>query len=297
MFMAKYDRRILVPYLQDICSLELLAAKLEREIDKAGTQVWIWESKVNEDTKPEEVQVSNGSGNLLLFGTSCIAFIIAVGLFILGSSIGGFFGIIFNLAAFVCVLFSGFVMYLLVTCGESSKEREEKIRKYNEELRAYEAKEPERAQARREVNAWREIKDISAGRLKEVERLREQAYAVNVIPRQYRNIYAVHYLYEYFATSHENDLDRVIQTFILEEIKSRLDQIIEQQTEMILNQRCIIAKQEQGNKILIENHRAKMQQLAMLNENSKYQTEYLQMINANLAVSNYFAYQEYIHHR
>lgn len=294
--MAKYDKRILVPYLRDICSLELLIAKLERENSEARTAIWQWKTDLD-DPKPEEIQVTDGSGAGFFFGIACIAAIIATVLLIVGTRLGGFFGGVLKFAAFACFCISGLDMFVLATCAESSKDREEKIRKYQEELKAYEAREPKRARARAEVKAWEDYRDLTESRIEEVKQLREKAYSANIIPRQYRNIYAVHYLYEYMDTSQENDLDRVIQTFVLEEIKSRLDSIIEQQTEIILNQRCLIAKQEQSSKIMIENHKQKMQQLAMLNENSVNQTKYLQMINTNLAVSNYFAYHDYIRSR
>lgn len=33
--MAQYDRKILIPYLQDVCSMELLCAKITREINES----------------------------------------------------------------------------------------------------------------------------------------------------------------------------------------------------------------------------------------------------------------------
>ena len=121
-----------------------------------------------------------------------------------------------------------------------------------------------------------------------------RVYNANVIPYQYRNMYASVYLYDYFSGSREDDLALALNTFVLEQIKERLDVIIEQQSEMILNQRIMIAKQEKTIQ-LQQAHTAMMQnKLNQIVASNEERNQYLRMIEGNTAATAYFAAADYI---
>lgn len=296
--LAKYDRRLLLPYLQDICSIEFLICRLMKERETAHRNMCWFKDKLDQDKPPRKVadhsldimRSFRKKGNI--YATcACLGIV-------LGSSMGGSLGsagMALEAMIVVLVILSGW-NYLHawdeynVWCQYESMEDD-----YKEAFAAYEVREPIRQQHKENMNAWLHHVNVLDGRIQEVKALREQAYGVNVIPIQYRNIYAVHYLYDFFRSGQSDDLDQVLQIFVLEEIKARLDKIIEQQTEMIINQRIMIAQQEKTNTMIAKNHEKEMRQLANINQNAERRNQYLEMINCNLAISNYFAYQEYIH--
>lgn len=293
--MAKYDRRLLVPYLRDVCSVELLLYKLEKEKEKNQKRMWSEKWRLEKDQRPAEIEAYSLK--------ACNQFIA----YSIGLSMPYIFCILFydgfmqnKLLYFIlgsCCVVAGFFLVCAWDEWKNYRKRFWKIAENHTLISAYESRQDDRNKIKNRMDYWQvQVNDVEK-RIKEVETLRKEVYDSNIIPKQYRNIYATHFLYEYFSTSQESDLDKIIQLFVLEEIKAKLDQIIEQQTEMLLNQRCMLAKQEYANKIARENHEQNMRQIAMLNQNVAHQGRYLEMINTHLMVSNYFAYHEYIDKR
>lgn len=119
-------------------------------------------------------------------------------------------------------------------------------------------------------------------------------YGVNIIPNKYRNPHAAYYLFDYFNSCRENDLDKVIQTMLLDDIIKRLDHIIAQNEEILLNQRYQIALQEGQNHMIAENHREQMLAIARMEANQQLQTDYQQMIVQNQAVTNFFLTYDFL---
>ena len=65
--MAKYDRRLLVPYLEDLCSVELLHVKVSNEFRRAKENYWDYQNRLKYDVKPQEPESSQGGGGLILY--------------------------------------------------------------------------------------------------------------------------------------------------------------------------------------------------------------------------------------
>ena len=72
-------------------------------------------------------------------------------------------------------------------------------------------------------------------KLKEVNDLLSETYSLNIIPQQYRNIQGVCYLYDYLSTSQQS-LESAFLNYNVNQINIRMDQVIAQQSEMILQQ-------------------------------------------------------------
>lgn len=291
--MARYDRRLLVPYLADVCSVELLVFRLEKQIQKAKENVWWFEDKLKKDVEPKKIPEYSLDEMKKYRKWGVIFILCASALLWFATSVdsGGTF---LEIMIVALVGFSGWNFFLSWNAYDLWHQYESKRESYQEAYAAYQSREPERQRNQKNLDAWMCEKELLEQRLQDVIRLREEAYDANVIPIQYRNIYAAHFLYNFFRSGQSDDLDQVLQIFVLEEIKSRLDRIIEQQTEIILNQRVMMANQEKANKMLAANHEKEMRQLAQLNQNAERRNQYLQMINCNLAISNYFAYHDYI---
>lgn len=131
-------------------------------------------------------------------------------------------------------------------------------------------------------------------RLRAAQKLRSDVYSVNIIPSRYRNIHAAYYLYDFFNSARETDLEKVIQTMLLDEIIQRLDRIIAQNEEIMLNQRMQLAMQERQNKMIAEHHREEMKSIARMEKNQQLQLDYQDMIAKNQMVTNFFLEADYL---
>ena len=70
-----------------------------------------------------------------------------------------------------------------------------------------------------------QIDDYNAAvsHLQEAKEKLQSVYSANIIPNKYRSVYVAYYLYDYISSSHETDIDRVLQTMLLEQIIAKLD--------------------------------------------------------------------------
>lgn len=160
---------------------------------------------------------------------------------------------------------------------ENNATLEKEIPKFEENLKIYKRMQPQILQ-----------------KLREARSIRQQVYGVNIIPNRYRNIYVAYFLFDYFNTSRETDLDKVIQTLLLDEIVQRLDKIILQLEEVVLNQRRQAALTERQNEMIANNHREQMKRMARMERNQELQVDYLNMIEQNQSVSNFILTTDFI---
>ena len=68
--MAKYDRRLLVPYLEDLCSVEMAYEKIRKDAGWSEFQVGVYQSKLKEikDTLPPELMDIQGDKGTMGIG-------------------------------------------------------------------------------------------------------------------------------------------------------------------------------------------------------------------------------------
>lgn len=290
--MASYDRRILVPYLQDVCSTELLCARLEKEVNQCTRDVGTQRSEANQKIvdppvpQEEEFLVTDLESDrtaAIIYGI--IAFV--------GLLIG------WNFLGIGLMLFGGFfvVIFIWNIVGNYQDRHARYLKAIENHKKQVEINQRLRSQIpQRQLSLRNSQQQLSTAqtRLRDAQRLRNEVYSVNVIPAKYRNIYAAYYLYDYFSTSRETDLDKIIQTLLLDEIKQRLDKIIIQNEQIVLNQRYQIALQEQQNRITAENHRDELRQIARLEKNQERQMDYQNMIARNQQVTNFILAADYM---
>lgn len=141
-----------------------------------------------------------------------------------------------------------------------------------------------------------QIDDYNAAvsHLQEAKEKLQSVYSANIIPNKYRSVYVAYYLYDYISSSHETDIDRVLQTMLLDQIIAKLDKIIAQQEEIILNQRMQLAKQDALLAQSKKQHEEQMKAISNLEENQQMQNDYLAMTEANTRITNYFVTADYI---
>lgn len=301
--MANYDRKILIPYLQDVCSTELLCDRLKKEVYQCNCDVKnLWNVANQTVVDPAYPQKSDFPVDELGSNIACAIFggvIALAGLLIQLLIHWSLFEFIIKIVSIGLMVVGGLLVLLFVSNIRSSfKERNcqylravEKCKECVELNRTIRDQIPQYKTLL--YNSQQELA-IRERRLQDAEELRENVYRVNIIPGKYRDKYVAYYLYDYFSTSRETDLDKIIQTLLLDEIKEKLDKIIAQNEEIILSQRIQIALQEQQNRTIAENHREMLRHIARLEQNQELQIDYQNMIEQNQRVTNFILAADYL---
>lgn len=132
-----------------------------------------------------------------------------------------------------------------------------------------------------------EIDDV-ATKLKEVNTLLSETYSINIIPRQFRTVQGVCYLYDYMSTSQQS-LESAFLNYNINEINVSVNKVIEQQSEMILQQYVTNAKLD----VVAGNSRKMMEQLANIEKNSALTAQYSAITAANAKAITFFEGYKY----
>lgn len=112
--------------------------------------------------------------------------------------------------------------------------------------------------------------------LKKTSDLLEVAYAINIIPAKYRNIYAAYFLYEYISTSAVS-LSEALYHCDLDEISQKLDVIIEQQQEIIMQ----LARSNALNEQMIRQNEIILKHAIATENNTALAAQYSQVAAVN----------------
>lgn len=293
--MANYDRRILVPYLQDVCSAEMLCSKLARDINNCKSRINKIQAYINQPLKSlsypnisdySETSEQTGAIGGILMGLGFIALSLYL----------------WKWLSFLCLagIFAGAVV-IFGSCSGAKAEIDSNNSRYDAAVERYEKEKRYNEQVRQNIpqqqhllQKERQTLSMLQQRLYSAQRLRDNVYSVNIIASKYRNIHVAYYLYDYFSSCRETDLDKIIQTMLLDEIIQRLDRIIAQNEEIMLNQRMQLAMQEKQNRMMAEHHREEMKSIARMEKNQQLQLDYQDMIVKNQMVTNFFLEADYL---
>ena len=282
--MARYQREFLVPYLRDVCALHLALHKMQERLDSLDYRKRALERGVHSGEKPREPFYDPANG---VFAIVCgvFTFFFSFVMFWLNIDFLGWFMI---LGSIIEVIF-GAVRY-----GDVTKENSNKKEAYDYQLAEYQEIQRKNEKARQSIPSI--VNEMRECRL-EMERVEDalrRVYYANVIPRHYRNMYAAVFLYDWFSTGRSDDLDMALNMFVLEEIKEKLDRIIANQKEIILNQYLQLAEQRRSLE-LQEEHASMMEsKLNQINASNEERNTYLAMIESNTATTAYFATANYL---
>ncbi len=125
--------------------------------------------------------------------------------------------------------------------------------------------------------------------IKEAKLLLQKAYDINVVPKQFRNIYAIWFIHDYIVTSTET-LSAAFLHCDLDKIKQKLDTIIEQQKEIIINQRILMAQNAQ----MIEQNQQTLDRLANIESNTERAAQYAAIASNNAEACAWIGIANYI---
>lgn len=300
--MARYNRELLVTYLEDICSIYIAMRKIDGLVsERQGSINELNRSRMLIPPKEPEYKGESPIGCGGIFA----AFLCLLGL-------NGFFCMAFLtdsntyepvwlfVGAFLILVIYGVITLMrdLADAQDIRESNAEMKEAYLEQVKAYDesvAREKlEKELNRPKVQQLREeINSLYISRNQAVHVL-NKLYSANVIPAQYRNMYAVVYLYRWFKTSGSDDLDHALSMFVLEEIKDKLDKIIAQQAESILNQRMMIANQRKSIDNQNRHSRMMQEKIDKLQATEEERLQYAIMTEGNTAATAYFALANYL---
>lgn len=139
----------------------------------------------------------------------------------------------------------------------------------------------------------------------DAEKLLNTAYSTNVIPKQFRSLYPVFFLYDYLSSSRET-LESALLQCKLDELEQKLTDIVVAQQKIILQNAVQIAKQEEIISCLDSVDRSIQQTLAIQenslrnsqqilssaqqsSENTSIASEYARIAAVNSQITTFFA--------
>lgn len=295
--MANYNHEILVNYLRDVYSMELLVRKIEDDVHSTGEDVEYLQTlieKTDSTPVPQKGTISPPKDIFPSLAKGCVTLGILICL-LLFSPDSGFLGLI---AALCLYLSLGFFIYAGFIASNNAKkqkmEKEAVEETYQEEKKDYERMMALANEGRPDLPNQIDDYNAAVSHLQEAKEKLQSVYSANIIPNKYRSVYVAYYLYDYISSSHETDIDRVLQTMLLDQIIAKLDKIIAQQEEIILNQRMQLAKQDALLAQSKKQHEEQMKAISNLEENQQMQNDYLAMTEANTRITNYFVTADYI---
>lgn len=295
--MANYNHEILVNYLRDVYSMELLVRKIEDDVHSTGEDVEYLQTlieKADSTPVPQKGTISPPKDIFPSLAKGCVTLGILICL-LLFSPDSGFLGLI---AALCLYLSLGFFIYAgFIASNNAKKQKMEKKaveETYQEEKKDYERMMALANEGRPDLPNQIDDYNAAVSHLQEAKEKLQSVYSANIIPNKYRSVYVAYYLYDYISSSHETDIDRVLQTMLLDQIIAKLDKIIAQQEEIILNQRMQLAKQDALLAQSKKQHEEQMKAISNLEENQQMQNDYLAMTEANTRITNYFVTADYI---
>lgn len=292
--MAKYNREFLVPYLENICALHLAEIKINNYLNNEQRKIdaLINGTPIKKPAPPQKEPIIDSGMILMCIGSLFVVYLSWSGSMRAKTGFGEFFG--FLIGTICLVAFLLLLIGIFVDAKHAKSKNAAEDQRYYQESITYEKIQEQNEKNRKQGLALNGQLQGARDERQRVSDLLQKSYEANVIPGQYRNVYAAVYLYDYFKNSRADDLDLVLNTFVLEQIKEKLDVIIANQSEIILNQCIMMANQQKTFQQQQAYHDRMIDKLNLIQVQGEERNQYLQMIESNTAASAYFAAAEYI---
>lgn len=188
-----------------------------------------------------------------------------------------FFGI---LMALIIIFAVGFTIYDFYDSGKKDDEHTQLMKEDDKRVKI--------ENTERERLISEEIPNIE-NEIETVERMLTEAYSINIIPLKFRNIYAAYFLYDYISTSTAT-LNEALFACDLNTIQEKLDTIIEQQQEIIME----LAYSNALNQQVIQQNEQILQHAIATENNTALAAQYSKVAATNTGVTAYIQTCEYL---
>lgn len=263
-----FNRDVLVIYLRQVQTLEFSIQKMATDLRYIDDKISKLGHPAQKHTPYHAKSISTGDNiYMIMFGIV----ISVVCKFIYNFIRWDLFNWGFGIGIIIAI---GSVIAIFVDLS-----RVEEINKKNideaerEYVLALQREETEKAEKARLIN----IRSIYSSGLEKAYSIRDQAYNINILPEQFRNIYAVYYLYNYLSTS-QLSLESAMLHFDLNEIKQELNQIIAQIQIKILQDARTLA----NTAAMMRQMDTLLQTAIKIEQNSEYANLYAKVAAVNL---------------
>lgn len=287
--MVGVNRDFLMPYLQNICSLHLARRKIEEKIRKINHLIFEAENGITiERPQRKEYVPEKNSAYYALNAAGCAVAAFCV-MFLALNILGGTRIAVPWAASGVAV---GLLLMVLQQMVVSHRRRinNRMDEDYTLACEQYCQAVAEAKERTSQTLATLRLQMQGLEREdRQADKLLQMAYAVDLIPMAYRNIYYAVHLYEWICTSHSGDLNQAIRSFDPKTGKVKLEYTITNQTDAILvhtkavsNQYKTLVMQERLGAI----HRAKVAQMVC---NAQERAMYSNIVDVNVAAGAFFA--------
>lgn len=276
--MAEISREALLIYLDNIRTLETIVRESEQQTIKINQRYSADEMRlitnISEPSKP------TGSFDYPMpkIASGIALIILGIIIFIVNMIVEGWLWVGIGLAL-ICIFSGIFKISEGKDINENNKSYRRALALYEIERKNYNAEFAEAAAKIHDIRkkADKHIADIDKDK-EEIKEMLKQAYSANIIPLQFRNIQGVFYLYDYLSTSSQSLSDALMQCN-LDAIKQKLNELIDLQSEAIVQQAQANAALYEQNQRILETAQATM-------ENTAVAAKYAQIsaVNSQLAL-------------
>ncbi len=125
-------------------------------------------------------------------------------------------------------------------------------------------------------------------------------YNMNLIPKQFRNVSAICYIYDYMSTSQESLTMALLDQHLedgIRRIENKLDEVIAQMADMVYETRCLRQESqravEQNNRIIEQNNRM-LDSLQRTEQNTLQAAQYSELSANNTRATAYLSLATYL---
>ena len=302
--MSKFDRAFLIPYLEDLCALYLAKYRLNGKIKDAEYRMsqYAGERKVIKPS-PYTYSAVDFATKLCAFGgvfCSVSAFVLFWGLFINKELYINGKPSVFMLLCFVVYLIAAVLLSLKAISDyrwndkwnlEMEAQNKERMEAYEQEV-AVAAVENENRRKMYE-KCVQEREDLKNS-LNIISDLIEFAFSANVIQKPFRDAEPVFFLYEWFTSGMSNDVSEALRFFQIEDIRHKMDEIIQRLDVLILLARIDGARKAVYFENQRRNNESMQRKLDQILDESELRTHYLKMMETNVKATAYFSAADYL---
>lgn len=278
---SSLNHDVLVSYLYQLRSMEFSKYKLAAMINTLDYQIsrlGYYQNFQNSGSERQPSMIRGAFEGIMggIFDEQSLGsvYVITLILLVLSSLISALHGLAM-LALMGAIAYTLYVAYCGILTDQEECERQQEA--YKNYLENVEADRKRVAAELVEKKRQQEERQNLYEKYQESDKILTEMYTINLIPQQFRNIYAIYYLYDYLSTSQSN-LESAMLHFNLEEIKAKLDKVIAQQQEIILQQSIQIA---QNDEMIAQNKKLIAHAIAT-EKNTRLAVQYHEIEAANL---------------
>lgn len=282
---AEMNRDVIIQYLYDVRSLEVARKKIHDNME--SVKAYSNSLGISQSFQKPILDTESQIGDIAM----CVILSLIAGSVVIG--IGWFLSWLFDSDALLIlgilvgiIAIIGGICYFAYSQHQENTNHDYQIIEYNNRIAS------DKKRVEQELLEKAQLEDALIDMKKEfqtAENLLEQAYSVNILPMQFRNIYAVYYLYDYLSTSFETLRDALLQCN-LDEIKQKLNTVIEQQQEIILNQAIMISQMAE----LQAQNQEMLYHAAATEQNTALAAQYAQIAANNAEACAWIGVAQYI---